>query len=93
MQCTCCFVASTDISGTVIQQQELSCPAEADTIHVDFTPTFVWLRYLVLIAGGPGSGKTSSAHVTCQLLNRLGESSSAQLAVVAPMDGDSRFTL
>ena len=43
-------------------------------------------RYLLAIAGTPGSGKTSSAYVTCQLLNKVAKDSE-NIAAVLPMDG------
>ena len=43
-------------------------------------------RYLLAIAGAPGSGKTSSAYVTCQLLNSLAKENE-DVAAVLPMDG------
>lgn len=54
----------------------------------EIDPVSMLLRYIVAVAGAPGSGKTSAAHVTCQLLNKLAESAHA-IAAVLPMDGKS----
>ena len=47
-------------------------------------------RYLIGISGAPGSGKTSTADLACQLLNKMGKGQgSTPLAIVVSMDGMS----